>query len=343
MLFIRLVPPLLFISIIAINFGFAQTTINSIDGVYIETESEYKPVSEDMIRNGDVIAFDIPGVYDYLVANNQLLRNVVLKIDNIELPEFPAYMLSNESGLIMFKFSFKHLTTEHRQQLYNLKGKATKEVLLGIKLDETNVLTYDQRARIYFSSIEYWGIVGGVLIGAFFLFFIALVLKYKSLIKDDVQGLDVKSASYSFSKSQIAYWTFIVVACFIYIWGFTGDLNSINTTALILLGISAATTSVGTAINKNQEDKAKTQDEKAIKKLGEFRTTKKNFFIDILSDGGGISIHRLQALIFNIVFGIAFVKSVIIDYSMPEFSEVQLVLLGLSNGTYAFIKNSENK
>ena len=174
MLFIRLVPPLLFISIIAINFGFAQTTINTIDGVYIETESEYKPVSEDMIRNGDVIAFDIPGVYDYLVANNQLLRNVVLKIDNIELPEFPAYMLSNESGLIMFKFSFKHLTTEHRQQLYNLKGKATKEVLLGIKLDETNVLTYDQRARIYFSSIEYWGIVGGVLIGAFFLFFIRI-------------------------------------------------------------------------------------------------------------------------------------------------------------------------
>lgn len=330
---------------LSVSTGTAQE-IHSIDGLYVQYDSLFEPVTSTSIVSGNVVVFDIPGVYDFMKTNGIVFQNLVMTMDGIALPELPAYTIGSHSGLVMFEFSFPHLTASHRKQLYNLNGKAAKEVLIGLKVGEGVSLTYPLQATIYFSSLEYWGVVGLCLIGLFIAFFIALIFKYKSFVKDGVSGLNITdqfSATYSFSKSQLAYWTFIIVCCFIYIWALTGDYATINSTGLILLGISAVTTTVGQSINKNQEDVAKSSGFKSVNKLKEFRSTDKNFFKDILSDGDGLSIHRLQALVFNIVFGVAFVRTVIMEYSMPEFDTVQLSMLGLSNGTYAFIKNSETK
>jgi len=71
--------------------------------------------------------------------------------------------------------------------------------------------------------------------------------------------------------------------------------------------------------------------------------TNQSFLKDILSDNQGISIHRLQSFVFNVIYGVVFIKSVVFDYAMPEFGSVELLLLGISNGTYAFNKKSETK
>jgi hypothetical protein len=174
-----------------------------------------------------------------------------------------------------------------------------------------------------------------------------LIFKYKSTIKESVVNLtggEKVKTYYSFSRSQFAFWTFIILISFIYIWIFTGDLNSINNTALILLGITSATIITSNLITTEEENNAinNTQikaDMLNAKVKGD--NEKSNFLQDILSDSNGISIHRLQAFVFNLVFGIAFFKSVLFNYAMPEFSSAQLILLGLSNGTYAFLKKSE--
>ncbi len=215
--------------------------------------------------------------------------------------------------------------------------------MLGIKFDETNIIYYNESACIYFHEIKTWGSFGWVLIVLFFGFFALLILTNNNMLKDSLDHLPDKEGKvpcYSFSKSQFAFWSFIVISSFIYIWGFTGDLQSINATALILLGITTATISTSNLISKSS-----TADSK-LASYAKFRdansTSKNNFFRDILSDKNGMSIQRLQAVAFNIIFGIAFFKEVIIDYTMPEFSGTQLILLGLSNGTYAFLKKSEN-
>lgn len=95
-------------------------------------------------------------------------------------------------------------------------------------------------------------------------------------------------------------------------------------------------------INKADEEKAK-ESELKLANLEQERITSRSFLKDILSDGNNVSIHRVQAFVFNLVFGIAFLKTVIVDYSMPDFDSTQLLLLGLSNGTYAFMKTTENK
>jgi hypothetical protein len=353
---------LVLISIVSIST--AQTRLNSVDGVFIERNNQNKPsspdsagkvpryeplmISENEIMDGDVIAFDIPGFNDYLRENKKLLKNVTIKIDQIELPEFNAYIENAESDVVRFRFSNSNLTYNNRILLYKLPGKSTKKVLLGIKLDESNILYYYEPAKIFFNEIKRWGNIGWISIILFFLFFILLIFKYQSMIKDSVSYIteekDLKTY-FSFSKSQFAFWTFIIISSFIYIWALTGDLNSINNTALILLGITSITIVTSNLINIDEEKHALSA--QSTMNLLDSRIKgpeeKSNFFQDILSDADGISIHRLQAFVFNLVFGMAFFKSVFFNYTMPEFSTAQLILLGLSNGTYAFLKKTENK
>lgn len=75
-----------------------------------------------------------------------------------------------------------------------------------------------------------------------------------------------------------------------------------------------------------------------------------NFLIDILSDENGISIHRFQAVLFNLLFGSWFIYNVLsnislknIDFILPDIEPNYLVLLSLSSVTYTAIKTSENR
>jgi hypothetical protein len=249
--------------------------------------------------------------------------------------------------VIRFRFSSRNLTYDNRVKLYKLPGKSEKKVSLGICVDDDTDLYFSTSAFIFFKEIRQWANLGWLLIISFFIFFLLLILKYKTLIKDQVSqltGSDKPNTYFSFSKSQFAFWTFIIIASFIYIWAFTGDFNSINNTALILLGITSATITTSNLIETSQENRAASSGN-FRNRLISFRIKgpdeKSHFFEDILSDADGISMHRLQSFVFNILFGIAFFKSVILNYTMPEFSEVLLILLGLSNGTYAFLKTTE--
>ena len=130
----------------------------------------------------------------------------------------------------------------------------------------------------------------------------------------------------------------------IFLWLITGDLPSLNDTALILLGVSTATISTSGIVNNNDGNNTAPDNSSVTARLRHKKKAERSYFLkDILSDTNGVNIQRLQALVFNLIFGVAFFKSVMTDYVMPEFSSTQLVLMGLSNGTYAFLKTTENK
>jgi hypothetical protein len=170
---------------------------------------------------------------------------------------------------------------------------------------------------------------------------------------------------YSWARVQLAWWTVIILSSFIAIvWkdiqtSPPGNIPNLHYSTLVLLGISAATITTARVIDvsdKTNPNIVMHQDYPA-----------ENFLLDILSDPNGISIHRFQALVFNAVFGIWFISSVVfnlnhdpcsmytaaatladckqnpIDYIMPVISDNNLILLGLSSATYAAMKSTENK
>ncbi len=174
---------------------------------------------------------------------------------------------------------------------------------------------------------------------------------------------DVSSASghqpYSWSRVQLAWWTIIVISSFVTILWERGTAPTLHASTVILLGISAATTATARVIDVADKEKYRWTHQDGFGK---------NFFLDVLSDQNGVSVHRFQTFVFNTVFGMWFIHAVLnnlahndcsiytqdpqvlamclhdkINYIMPPISDNNLILLGLSSATYAAMKMTENK
>jgi hypothetical protein len=146
---------------------------------------------------------------------------------------------------------------------------------------------------------------------------------------------------YSYGRVQLAWWSVIVLAAFVAVTWEKG-IPTLDASTLILLGISCATTGAGRLVDLSDITMGLLRDQDR---------DCESFFIDILSDANGINIQRFQALVFNVTFGIWFVLQVSNhlpvmsgpDGIIPAIDPNNLVLLGLSSGTYAALKTTENR
>ncbi|MCW3126623.1 MAG: hypothetical protein JWO03_2281 [Bacteroidetes bacterium] len=191
-----------------------------------------------------------------------------------------------------------------------------------------------------------YAIVAVVLLGVA----IALQLKWH-FISDNSTAVP---RPYSFARVQLVWWTFIVFAAFITILIATGEIPTFNESTLILLGIGILTTGTATLIDISDSKAAATT--ASMRNLN-VNQASEGFLLDILSDKDGISIHRLQAFIFNLLFGGWFIYKCIlglhglgvgccmsdINAVMPVITPNNLILLGLSSGAYVALKTAENK
>jgi len=91
------------------------------------------------MKGASSLSFPIPAYGDHLLDNEILLKDVHLMANNVIIDEFPAFVANLESGLVRFEFSEDLLSDDSRQYLYNLKGGATKEIKLGININDTSI------------------------------------------------------------------------------------------------------------------------------------------------------------------------------------------------------------
>jgi hypothetical protein len=184
----------------------------------------------------------------------------------------------------------------------------------------------------------------------FWIVFTALLLlvlflnaKY-GMLRDD-STLVIKKP-YSFARTQLTWWSVIVLSSFIAVFFARGEILTFNVSALILLGISATTT-ISARLTDLSDKTNISSDQISQNQPGD------NFLIDILSDKNGVSINRLQTVIFNFVIGAWFIHKMLINIVtcpqldlnsiLPIIEPSNLILLGLSSGTYAAMKTTENK
>jgi len=196
------------------------------------------------------------------------------------------------------------------------------------------------------------------------LFFVVFLEMKYNLLRDD-STLETKKP-YSFSRVQLAWWTVILLSSFITIIITKGQAPTLDKSSLILLGISAITLGAARITDISDQKTAAAAPppavgDKPIVSISQ-NTPGQNFFLDILSDNNGVSIHRFQTVVFNFVFGCWFIYSVVkglngvvcnnsdeqtyidcISKIIPVISENNLILIGLSSGTYIVLKTTENK
>ena len=149
--------------------------------------------------------------------------------------------------------------------------------------------------------------------------------------------------AFSLSRTQLAFWTVIISSTFIYVViNFSSgtsivipDLPPVN---LVLLGIAAGTSVVAKVIDNTQKDSAGNS-------ISQQDLPSKGFLTDIISDENGISIHRLQNVIWTAIVGVIYIYYVIINSKIPDGAIINndlLGLMGISAGTYLGLKTTEN-
>jgi hypothetical protein len=145
-------------------------------------------------------------------------------------------------------------------------------------------------------------------------------------------------APFSLTKVQFGIWTVIISATYIYLSLTKGDCadGSINKTALVLMGIFAGTAVASSIMDKNEINDNRVRHQNA---------PSQGFFIDILSDDNGISLHRFQNFAWTIIAIAVYlykVSLVTTGCQMPELSDTLLALTGISSVTYLTLKSKEN-
>lgn len=157
------------------------------------------------------------------------------------------------------------------------------------------------------------------------------------------RGIKHPRPAFSLGRTQLAFWTVIIISSFIYtifVHSTSGiTVPAIDPVNLILLGIAGSTTAVAKVIDSsqqnNQGDSIPQQDNPS-----------KGFFLDLISDEKGVSIHRLQNVIWTIVVGFIYISAVYDKKELPDQSVISnnlLGLMGISAGTFLGLKTSENK
>ncbi|HEY7639005.1 MAG TPA: hypothetical protein VH814_04710 [Steroidobacteraceae bacterium] len=151
---------------------------------------------------------------------------------------------------------------------------------------------------------------------------------------------DVSTAArrpFSFARSQLLWWVAILVFCLLHNYAQALDLPAINETCLVLLGVGVGTTGIANVIDARQRATAAMHGVAVVQDR-----QSQGFIIDILSDDNGVSVHRLQALAFNIIYGVAFLTHFLSTGTFEQYGALQYAVLGLSDVAYLGLKSLEN-
>jgi hypothetical protein len=176
-----------------------------------------------------------------------------------------------------------------------------------------------------------------------------LLAKYSAICRDEsydpathLLKTDVHRRPFSYSRVQCLWWTLIIFSCYTAVCIYFLELLPLNATVIILLGGGLSVSVFGKVIDNNQ-----IQEGTVLHNRNQDIKDSEGFFIDILSDDSGVSVHRLQALLFNIIFGIGFIMACITKvenqlYPFADFEVWQFTLLGISAAGYLGMKAGEN-
>lgn len=198
-------------------------------------------------------------------------------------------------------------------------------------------------------------VVASIVVGLIVVLFFVLAY-YTNVLRDEISNCEVfdekaqklaqkgrgrfvnRSYPFSLSKVQFGLWTVIISSSYIYLSLFKGDCaeGSINKTALVLMGIFAGTAIASSIIDKREIDDNRPRHQ---------NTPSQGFFIDILSDDNGISLHRFQNFVWTLIaisvylYKVSMVRTGCV---LPELSDTLLALTGISSATYLVLRAKEN-
>jgi hypothetical protein len=188
-----------------------------------------------------------------------------------------------------------------------------------------------------FIAYSPFSMAGGLFLVVLILIFFVFLAAKTGMVRDpNLPARADGRLQFSLSRCQMAFWFLLFVAAFFFLWVVTGQHETLTDQCLELLGISAGTTISSALISKGGPA------QRGVVSYCPFKDGPRRFFWEILSDGGGrVTFYRFQMMVWTLVLGMVFIKSVAVSLAMPSFGSNELALISISAGTYLAFKFPE--
>ncbi len=190
------------------------------------------------------------------------------------------------------------ITPENREVWVDLLGApdgVRKSVTLSVGLENGSAFdsVHERERQVPLTVISpVYGVVVALLILVTLALLLWLVRKTNIIREPGPPPVSGKRRPYNLGRAQMAFWFFLVYASYTTIWLITSALDTITTSLLALMGISAGT-ALGEALIDNGKDTAKTnqiQDLTAQKFAVEQAVTDVQTQVDVLNASGAATV-----------------------------------------------------
>ena len=229
---------------------------------------------------------------------------------------------------------------------FELEGLShTLRTNLGSALDSTASGKPEQQ----FKFRVYSQFKAGVFALIYFMFIVVFCwfASVPNLLRDPDGPLRDGRHVFSLSRCQLAWWFFIILAAWLFLWITTSSRETLNNTALIVAGIGSATAISGAVAGKVRDSVTNSSLAAVNLQMNErpapFRRGFGAWLYDLLADNDTVGFHRFQLVVWNVVLGAVFLGQTWSDFTMPEFNATLLGLLGLSAATFVGMKMTPNQ
>jgi hypothetical protein len=289
---------------------------------------------------GEAVILRVQGLKTYLNGNEEACESLVLFLADVPIPGSPPVACDPaDTGEDMVQVRFELDRTADSDHAWHMllaePVSFTKKV--SVSIGAKGRLAFATKVNDFQLEIvpafEFVAFLLGLLLALLVAGYLA---KATPILRDRVPGLSAAQAPYSLSRFQLAFWSFLVIAAYLFIWMLTEELDTITGSVLALLGIGSATALGATII-----DQGKTTDPAKPAPVADPMPSR-GFLQDVLSDEQGISLYRFQLFAWTLVLGVIFCASVYNGLEMPQFSTTLLGLMGISSGTYLGFKVPES-
>lgn len=209
---------------------------------------------------GDTIDIYVVGLREWITANNTRAHHLVPKIDGNELTGTYPILIQEQQPTkegyrvvkLQYVLEFKPESSTAWLHLLHLGWKRNAEISLcieGGKKMESHVTAASGSFK--FSPMQWFQVLCGFVIVMIVLAIFLYLAHNTNILRDETAPLRPdRRLPYSLARAQMAFWLFIVVSAFLFLWIATGGgITAINAKVLALLGISAVTGFAAAAVD----------------------------------------------------------------------------------------------
>jgi hypothetical protein len=308
---------------------------------YVHSYHDHDETRVNRAGLDDLISVHVQNFSSLLKQTNQSCSGIVLFIDGSAIKGLEPHSCDLQGGHVRYHLLRTPQSQEIWQMLLGSPSGYVRQVAISVGANDqfsipSTVTSFEleiiPRGKLFtFLGIMFAGLLTFV-----------WLCRNRGLIRSGTPGVPVLKQPYNLSQFQMAFWFFLVVVSYVFIWLINDELDTITDSILGLLGIGAGTALGSALIDKNKQPVADPSSSATPPEPGKSRESR-GFLVDLLNDEGGLSLHRFQLFVWTLVLGVIFCAAVYKNLHMPEFSATLLGLMGLSSGTFLGFKVPEGR